>query len=118
MGSFKKYIFLASLLLSFNLATSQRATQKKLDSIQEVLETMDNSNTDLLVSRGEYILSNSQSDLQKYEVLGVIINAYATKNEKEKSIRYLFRAKAIAEKIDDPEMMIKVYSTIASYMPH
>lgn len=114
MASFKKNILLGTILLSLNLATAQKVPQKELDSLQEVLETMDNSNTDVLVSRGEFILSHSQSDFQKYEVLGVIINAYATKNEKEKSIRYLFRAKAIAEKIDDPEMMIKVYSTIAS----
>lgn len=106
------------LLLIFSLLSlainSQNGLQYKVDSLERVLNTLDKSDDKQIVGVGEFIIENSSSDLQKYQVLGIIINTYAVKNQKQKSIHSLFKAKEIAERMDDPEKIVRVYGTIAS----
>jgi len=93
---------------------AQNATQKKLDSLEQVLVTTNMNDTPKIVRIGEYLIANTNDDEKKFYVLGIIISSYATKNDKKKSIEYLFRAKKIAEDIGNKELTIKVYATLAS----
>lgn len=59
--------------LLFGLATnSQTVLQQQVDSMERVLSTMDKSNDKQIAEAGEFILEHSNSDLQKYQVLGVL----------------------------------------------
>ncbi|KAF2520132.1 helix-turn-helix domain-containing protein [Flavobacterium salilacus subsp. salilacus] len=95
-------------------AYSQAVPQRKIDSLEQVLVRMNRNDTDEIVKLGEYLIAHTDSDEKKYYFLGIIISSYATKGDKEKSIKYLFRAKKIAKDIGDAELITKVYVTIAS----
>ena len=101
-------------LLFVTSVFSQNPDQKTLDSLEIVLQTTDKNNIEQVVKIGEYLIENTESEEKKYYILGIIISAYANKNDKNKSIEYLFRAKKIAENIGDVELTTKVYVTIAS----
>ncbi|KGO91428.1 helix-turn-helix domain-containing protein [Flavobacterium subsaxonicum] len=110
MNTFITYFFLLALLPVY----AQSPTQKKLDSLEQVLLTVNKNDTKKIVSIGEYLIANTESDEKKFYLLGIIISSYATNNDKKKSIEYLFRAKKIAEDIGDVELTTKVYATLAS----
>lgn len=107
-------LFFFIALLQVNLLLAQSKQQQKLDSLEDVITRMNKNNTEKILEIGEYIVANTSSELQKSNVYGLIASSYAAQNEKYKSIDYLFKAKEIAEKIDDPVLMIKCYGTIAS----
>ena len=108
--------FTISFVLLFFLipAFSQSIDQKELDSLEIVLQKTNKNEIGKIVKIGEYLIANTESEEKKYYLLGIIISAYAEKNDKNKSIEYLFRAKKIAENIGDVELTTKVYVTIAS----
>jgi len=105
-----KYIFLLAIPPLF----AQNTAQKKLDSLERVLVATNMNDTPKIVNIGEYLIANTNDEEKKFYLLGIIISSYATKNDKKKSIEYLFRAKKIAEDIGDKELTIKVYATLAS----
>lgn len=85
-----------------------------MDSLEQVLFNFDKSRTSEIVNLAEKMISATDSDQKKCYYLGVIITSYASQNEKQKSVPYLYRAKEIAEKTGDPELICRVYITIAS----
>ncbi|KOS07439.1 hypothetical protein AM493_16350 [Flavobacterium akiainvivens] len=96
------------------MLTAQHAGPKRIDSLKNVLEHTNNNDTGKIVKIAEELIANTDSDEEKFYLLGVIISSYATKNDRKKSIEYLFRAKQIAENLNDVGLTIRVYATIAS----
>lgn len=88
--------------------------QTNIDSLQEVLNELDKTQTDSIVEISKKIFENSDSDLVKYNALGTIINAYSLKNERKKALPYLSEAKKIAEEMSDPQLKSKAYLTMSS----
>ncbi|MBU2926685.1 helix-turn-helix domain-containing protein [Winogradskyella psychrotolerans] len=88
--------------------------QKKLDSIQEVLYALDKKDTTQIVKLGLYIIKHTASDKQRYAIFQKVSESYFRTNEVDKSIAYLFKAKDVAEKIEDPELMAQAYGSIAN----
>ncbi|OAD90740.1 hypothetical protein A7A78_14330 [Aequorivita soesokkakensis] len=114
MSFYLKYLLLATVLFTTYPAISQRVPPQELDSLERVITRMNKNNTATILEIGQYIVAHSTSETQKANVYGIIASSYAAKNDKHKSIDYLFKAKDIAETIDDPVLMIKCYGTISS----
>ena len=87
---------------------------KEADSLERVLEATNKNDTKKIVSIAERLIANTDNDEKKFYLLGIVISSYATRNDKNKSIEYLFRAKKIAEDIGDVKLTTQVYATIAS----
>lgn len=93
---------------------AQHGQQKKLDSLQNALFSASNTDTAQIVKTGNYILRHTTSNLQKFEVLEKISETYFRVNNINKSIAYSFKAKEVAEKTGDPQMMAQAYGSIAN----
>lgn len=93
---------------------AQNMGVRETDSLEKVLEASNKNDTDKIVKVAELLIANTDNDEKKFYLLGIIISSYATKNDKAKSIEYLFRAKKIAEDIGDVNLTTQVYATIAS----
>ena len=74
---------------------------------------MRNTNPDETIKLGNYILKYSASDKQKSNTLALMSFAYFAKENTKKSTELLFQAKEFAEKTNDPEIITKIYGTIA-----
>lgn len=102
------------LLAMFRPVFAQNPMQKKLDSLETVLASTSKTDTVNILKTGTYILNYSTSDRQKFEVLQKIAESYFRVNNLNQSVAYAFKAKAIAEKTGDPEMMAQAYGSIAN----
>lgn len=106
----------APLWFLFLLVTAPAYSQQQaeIDSLEQVLFSIDKNNTAAIITLAEKLIAKTDSEEKQCYYLGAIVASYASKNEKEKSIPYLYRAKEIAEKAGDPELICRVYTTIAS----
>jgi len=109
-----KHIFLTIVLLSLLQAFAQTNFQKKMDSLETALYSMDKADTVHILEAGSYILKNSVSENQKYTVLQKIAETYFRANNINKSIEYAFKAKEVAEKNAEPERMAQAYGSLAN----
>lgn len=114
MSCYKKYILLATVLLSIQLAVSQVVLQEKLDSLEVVLYSLDRKDTTRLVELGNYILDKTSSNQQRYKIFQKLSESYFRTNNIDKSIAYLFKAKEVAEKVGDPVLLAQAYGSIAN----
>ncbi|WDF47087.1 AraC family transcriptional regulator [Chryseobacterium sp. KACC 21268] len=112
MRSFKsKLYFLIGFFFCFAFVYPQN--EKTLDSLENRLNILRNKNPDETIKIGTYILKNSTSDKQKSNTLALMSFAYFAKENTKKSTELLFQAKEYAEKTNDPEIITKIYGTIA-----
>ena len=112
MRNFKsKFYFLIGFFFCFSFAYSQNS--KELDSLENRLNLMRNTNPDETIKLGDYILKYSTSDKQKSNTLALMSFAYFAKENTKKSTELLFQAKEFAEKTNDPQIITKIYGTIA-----
>ncbi|WP_432671145.1 helix-turn-helix domain-containing protein [Flavobacterium sp. SM2513] len=88
--------------------------QNKIDSLNTVVFSLDKRDTTRIVQLGLYIVKHTASEKQRYAVLQKISESYFRTNEMDKSIAYLFKAKDVAERIGDPEMLAQAYGSIAN----
>jgi len=93
---------------------AQNNLQKKLDSVQTIMASLSNTDTTRVVLAGNYIIDNSPSAKQKFEALEKISAVYFRVNNMNKSVAYAFKAKDVAVKSGDTEMMAQGYGTIAN----
>ena len=110
----RNYIFLPILLLSILPLPAQYNRQKKIDSLEIVLFSLDKADTVHIVGLGKHILKNSISEGQKYTVLQKIAEAYFRANNITKSIEYSLKAKEVAEKNGEAERLAKAYGSLAN----
>ncbi len=106
-----KFCFLTVLLFCFSIIYSQN--KDELDSLENRLNMMRNTNPDETIKIGEQILKYSTSDKQKSNTLALMSFAYFAKENTKKSTELLFQAKEFAEKTNDPQIISKIYGTIA-----
>jgi AraC-like DNA-binding protein len=104
--------FLFLLLVSLTLA--QVSPSKKLDSLQAAFLSLKNTDTTGVVKTGNAILKFGISDRQRFDVFQQIAQTYFTANNFNKSIDYSFKAKEVAEKSGDAQMMAQAYGSIAN----
>lgn len=109
-----KYYFALFFTLLISGLFAQELPQKKLDSLEKALFSLDNTDTTRIVQTGVAILKGSPSYARQFRVLEKISEAYIRVNNINKSIAYSFRAKEIAEKSGSPEMMAQAYGSIAN----
>jgi len=102
------------MLLLYVPLFAQNKVQKQLDSVQTVIASLSNTDTTRMVQAGTFILAHTASDRQKFEILEKISAAYFRVNNMNKSVSYAFRAKDVAERSGDTEMMAQGYGTIAN----
>lgn len=107
-----RFLYLVLLLLEFSAAA--QPSQKKLDSLQNTLFSASNTDTAQIAKTGGYIVKHTASNLQKFEVLEKISETYFRVNNINKSIAYSFKAKEVAEKTGDPQLMAQAYGSIAN----
>jgi YesN/AraC family two-component response regulator len=108
-----RYIVTLLLLLCAPLFAQDRL-QKQLDSVQAAITLLDNTDTTRILQAGNFILEHSTSRRQQFEILEKISASYFRVNNMNKSVAYAFRAKDVAEKSGDTEMMAQGYGTIAN----
>lgn len=112
MRRFKsKFCFFIVLFFCFSIICSQN--KDKLDSLENRLNILRNTNPEETIKIGDYILKYSVSDKQKSNTLALMSFAYFAKENTKKSTELLFQAKEYAEKTNDPEIISKIYGTIA-----
>ena len=112
--SLNKYIVILVLLLLYTPLFSQIKLQKQLDSLQTVIASISNTDTTGILQAGNYILRHTTSERQKFEVLEKISATYFRANNMNKSVAYAFKAKDVAEKSGDIEIIAQGYGTIAN----
>ena len=112
------YIFITIFLLLISPVFAQNKLQKQADSAQAVFMSIRIEDTTHILQTGNYIINNTTSYNQKFEVLERISIMYFLANNLNKSISYAFKAKDVAEKSADPEMMAQGYGSIANLYSH
>lgn len=108
------YIFWMVVLFSTVPLVAQDKLQKELDSLEAVFFSLDKKDTTRMLELGTYIVENTPSEKQRYKILQKISESYFRANNIDKSIAYLFRAKEVAEKVGEPELMAQAYGSIAN----
>jgi len=86
---------------------------KNLEHLEKRLNELRNTNPDEVIKIGDYILQHSSSDRQISNTLVFMSFAYFSKKDTHKFTELLFKAKEIAEATKDPEVITKIYGTIA-----
>lgn len=86
---------------------------KNLDDLEKRLNELRNTNPDEVIKIGDYILKYSTSDRQKSNTLVLMSFAYFAKKDTQRFTETLFKSKEIAEGTKDPEIITKIYGTIA-----
>src|SRR5690606_136037 len=76
--------------------------------------SFDKKDTTRILELEDYVLKNTSSEKQKYVIYQKLSLTYFRANNIDKSIFYLFKAKEVAERFDDPEMLAQTYGSIAS----
>ncbi len=109
-----KHCFALFFMLLFSGLFAQELPQKKLDSLESVLFSLENTDTTRIVQTGMAILKGSSSQQRQFRVLEKISETYFRINNLNKSIAYSFRAKEAAEKSGSPELMAQAYGSIAN----
>jgi len=84
-----------------------------LDKLEKRLNELRNTNPDEVIKIGTYILNHSNSDRQKSNTLVLMSFAYYAKKDSDKFTELLFKSKEIAEATNDPEVITRIYGTIA-----
>lgn len=108
------YIFFTLLLILHAPAFAQNKLQKQADSAQVVFRAIKIEDTTQILQTGNYIINSNASYTQKFDVLERTSVMYFLVNNLNKSIFYAFKAKEVAEKSSDPEMMAQGYGSIAN----
>src|SRR5690606_19364240 len=85
----------------------------KLDSLEKNLSVIYKTQPDKAIETGNLLLENSDSEIQKSKVLGLIAVSYFIKNDINKSTELLFLSKDEAEKTGNHELIAKTYGSIA-----
>lgn len=109
-----KFLVIVALLLPPACCLAQTQSAKKLDSLQVVLLSMDRKQLAEIVELGEYIAKHSESHTQQFEVYSRISEAYFGKNNIDKAVFYLFKAKTAAEESKQAGLMAQAYGSIAN----
>lgn len=86
---------------------------KNLDTLERRLVELRNTRPDEVIKIGDYILKHSTSDRQKSTALVFMSFAYFEKKDTHKFTELLFKSKEIAEGTKDPEIITRIYGTIA-----
>ena len=84
-----------------------------LDTLERRLVELRNTHPDEVIKIGDYILKHSSSDRQKSNALIFMSFAYFAKKDTHKFTELLFKSKEIAEGTKDPEIITRIYGTIA-----
>lgn len=113
MPTSKLIIALFFVLLTV-VASAQVPAHKKRDSLESVFTSLKNTDTAAVVKTGHAILGYPISQKQRFDVLQRIAKTYFVANDPNKSIDYLFKAKDVAEKSGDAQMMALAYGSIAN----
>jgi AraC-like DNA-binding protein len=107
-----------TILVWFFVALASQAfaqtQQRKADSLQTVLLSLAPADTAGVVKTGNAILKFPISQREKFDVMQRIAHTYFRANDFNKAIDYLFKAKDIAEKSRDTQMMAQAYGSIAN----
>lgn len=108
--------FFSTLALALMCAPlfGQSYSQKELDSLQDVLVSKERKDLRQIVELGNRIARNSKSDKQKFEVYSFVSEVYFSRNDIDKSVFYLFKAKDAAEESDNPGLLAQAYGSIAN----
>ena len=114
----RNYILLILSLLFTAPAFAQTISQKQADSAQAVFISIRIEDTTHILQTGNYIIKKTSSYNQKFDVLERTSVMYFLVNNLNKSIAYAFKAKDVAEKSSDPEMMAQGYGSIANLYSH
>lgn len=109
-----KYIILSISLLLLTPLFAQNSLQKKIDSIKVVFYAINPADTTKILRTGNYILNNTTSYQDKFEVLERISVIYFQVNNINKSVAYAFKARDVAEQSADPEMMAQANGSVAN----
>lgn len=91
----------------------QVPVKEELDSLEKSM-MIENKDANEIIQIGNSILNRSASNPQKIRVLFPMAKAYLKLNNTNKSTELLFKAKQIAEEIDDPILRARVYGSIAN----
>lgn len=84
-----------------------------MDSLEKNLSVIYKTQPDKAIETGNLLLENSDSEIQKSKVLGLIAVSYFIKNDINKSTELLFLSKDEAEKTGNHELIAKTYGSIA-----
>jgi tetratricopeptide (TPR) repeat protein len=106
----KVFLYIVVLLQAVLLFAQE---VKNLDSLEQQLNRLRNTNPDEVIKTGSYILKHSNSDRQKAYTMALLSFAYFEKKDAEKSTELLFKSKELADETKDPEVITRIYGTIA-----
>jgi AraC-like DNA-binding protein/Tfp pilus assembly protein PilF len=106
-----KIFLYISVLLQAALLFPQEV--KNLDSLEQQLNGLRNTNPDKVIKTGNYILKHSTSERQKAYTMALLSFAYFEKKDAEKSTELLFKSKELADETKDIEVITRIYGTIA-----
>lgn len=100
--------------MSISMAVGQEVPQRKLDSLEVVLYSLEKRDSTRIVKLGNYILQKTSSDHQRYKIYQKLSESYFLTNDIDKSFNSLFNAKEVAERIGNPMLLAQAYGSIAN----
>lgn len=110
-------IQLLGLFLFLTLAAlSQERSKVETDSLVAALLRLPESESEKIILKGNYLLSQKVSDKEEFDIVLKMASAFLDDQHPnpDKSTEMLFIAKSIAEKTNNPEQLAKVYGSIAN----
>jgi len=81
MSTCKKIILLSTVLLSIQFVTAQIVLQKKMDSLEVVLFSLNKKDTLQIVKLGDHILEKTSSEKQRFRVFQKLSESYFLTNK-------------------------------------
>lgn len=96
-------------------APAQPSPGNKVDSLRNVLLSLNKKDTAKVHSEGMYVVKHTSSLSLKFEAYQLISESYFAGNDIERSLIYLFKGKEVAEASGDAKMMAQAYGSIANH---
>lgn len=113
MFLYRRNCFIAALLL-FNAVTTYAQTKSKIDSIIATARLDVYEDPDRVIKIGDSIYSDPKSTIEN-KVMGLMLisDAYSSKRDYQKSLKYFLTANALSKKVNNIDLQIKVLSKMA-----